>query len=68
VLTREVWTWVLQRLQLPDMVPLGSASRFNSWWFCAYGTLPKELQKDFNSLVGSPGSLEVPGPYPLGAA
>ncbi|WVZ89536.1 hypothetical protein U9M48_035920, partial [Paspalum notatum var. saurae] len=47
----KVWTWVLQRLQLPVVVPSVLASRFNSWWFRASRTLPKELRKGFNSLV-----------------
>ncbi|WVZ90056.1 hypothetical protein U9M48_036389 [Paspalum notatum var. saurae] len=47
----EVWTWVLRRSNLPDIMPPGPDNRFNSWWSSASRSKPKELRKGFNALV-----------------
>lgn len=51
VLAREVWTWVVRRLNLRYGLLPRSDSRFNSWWRHACRSLPKELWMGFNSLV-----------------
>ncbi|WVZ63805.1 hypothetical protein U9M48_013410 [Paspalum notatum var. saurae] len=57
VLAREVWTLVLQRLNI-IVRPPDQDSRLNSWWCRAVSLLPKEMRKGFNSLLhGNYGSI-----------
>ncbi|WVZ49513.1 hypothetical protein U9M48_000862 [Paspalum notatum var. saurae] len=51
VFSREVWTWVLWKLNLAAITPPDALSRFNFWWCQASKSLPNGLRKGFNSLV-----------------
>uniref|UniRef100_A0A0A8YCP8 Reverse transcriptase zinc-binding domain-containing protein n=1 Tax=Arundo donax TaxID=35708 RepID=A0A0A8YCP8_ARUDO len=51
VFARQVWTIILQRLDLLSIAPQATARRFSTWWSSAARGVPKEMRKGLNSLI-----------------